>query len=397
MTNFLTTNIVSDIIPNNDKLINRHNKLVDKHNKIINKYINKDAKLINYIGEGYQGKIFNATLNNINVICKIINLVDNNNINNRRTNSKNNNNNNNIEKNNKKSKNILIELSILRMLKNITKINYIIPCLYFRLYDNQLYTFFPIFKGKNLYDMKKYLSKLDDNNYCHLIELIIRYLLRAITIIHSQNIAHQNLDDTNILVNFENAGLFKEDKFDLRLINFGLACGFYNVPPSIDNNLINIEQKYLINSNGNSNDNYNGNKSGKIYKNCLEIPQNFLTNKNMNKSIEMIDNMIKKITKNINNRELLYLAQKYDIWCCGIIIYDLIYCKWSNGYNQSIIDGYENHMSWLNTDKNNYKTNNIKLPNKLNNYINIIKNNILITNNKRWDAKHILDHLNANY
>ena len=136
----LNTDINDD---NSKKLINK-DKIIESYNKIINEHIHKKGKLIQYLGDGYQGKIFKAELQGIPVICKIINLND--------------------EKNKSKKhiKNVTIELGIIRMLTNNTKIKYLIPCLYFRMYENELYTFFPIFNGSKLIDMKSDLIKMDN-------------------------------------------------------------------------------------------------------------------------------------------------------------------------------------------------------------------------------------------
>lgn len=380
---FDTTNIIFS-----SKDDSNHNELLMKYNKIIQENINKEAKLTNYIGKGYHGMIFSSKLKDIDTVCKVIELGK------RGSDTSSDSDTNDSEIN----KNIFIELSILRMLTNMTKIKYIIPCLYFRMYENKLYSFFPVFEGKTLSDIKKHLSKLNDEQYINIIGLVIKHLLLSLSIIHSQNIAHQNLDDMNILINFKPNTIFNEQEFELRLINFGLSCGFYNVPVniSIDDNLMNIEQKYL------SDQDIVDGSNKKIYKNCLEIPKYFLSNKNMNKSVKLIDNLIKKMTKDVNNEELIQLSQKYDIWCCGIIIYDLIYSKWSNGYNQSMLDGYDNHMSWLKkiniNEKNKQNDINDKfLTGKLLKFISVVKKHMLVPVSKRWDSKHLLDHFVANY
>lgn len=366
VNSILNTDINDD---NSKKLINK-DKIIESYNKIINEHIHKKGKLTQYLGDGYQGKIFKAELQGIPVICKIINLDDK-------------------EYESKKNvKNVTIELGIIRMLTNNTKIKYLIPCLYFRMYENELYTFFPIFNGRKLIDMKSDLLKMDNIQFVKIVKLIINHLLHALVIIHSQNIAHQNLDDTNVLVNYNQGGFFNESEFDLRLIDFGMSCGFYNIPES---------QGGIVSDSGDS-DNRDSDLSKLLYKNCLEVPKLFLSNKNMEKSVNSINSLIDNITKTVDNKKLINLAQKYDVWCCGIIIYDLIHCRIEQGINASAKLGYDNHISWLKEfkikDSDNSDGNSILRGLKL--YNNMVIKKMLVPVNKRLSAKDCLDHIMAN-
>ena len=194
--------------PNNYKhKKNNKNQNNNKHNKYHNnKYKKNEYTLKKYLGEGIQGSLYMAyDANNNKYICKKITLEPSQNPN--------------------QLEQLNFELNLLKFLSSnkITK-NYINPCVEHRIVDNQVFTVFPIFDGYSLSHLKKYFHKMTPKNYYTMLFHIIKVILYAMSKIHQNNIAHQNINENSILVSTHK----KVDDIKVKFTDFGLGCGVNN-------------------------------------------------------------------------------------------------------------------------------------------------------------------------
>jgi serine/threonine protein kinase len=240
------------------------NETITTNNIIGN--ISADLEIIKYIGEGINGKLYLAKdkLNNNLYICKKIGLDT---------------------VNNNKSQ-IEFELNILKYLSsNRATKPFINPCVNHKIVDNNIYTIFPIFNGYSLSNLNLYLSKLKPDEYYQIIFFLIKTLLQGLAVIHKSNIAHQNISENAILVSTFNTG----HDITVKYTDFGLGCGNYR------NLALPSEQEQ---------------NQDKYFQSCTGT------------------NIPLKITKDImetlSKSDFLKLAQKYDVFCLGIILLKLL-------------------------------------------------------------------------
>ena len=208
--------------PNNYKhKKNNKNQNNNKHNKYHNnKYKKNEYTLKKYLGEGIQGSLYMAyDANNNKYICKKITLEPSQNPN--------------------QLEQLNFELNLLKFLSSnkITK-NYINPCVEHRIVDNQVFTVFPIFDGYSLSHLKKYFHKMTPKNYYTMLFHIIKVILYAMSKIHQNNIAHQNINENSILVSTHK----KVDDIKVKFTDFGLGCGINNENSYINSMLTTINK-----------------------------------------------------------------------------------------------------------------------------------------------------------
>lgn len=208
--------------PNNYKhKKNNKNQNNNKHNKYHNnKYKKNEYTLKKYLGEGIQGSLYMAyDANNNKYICKKITLEPSQNPN--------------------QLEQLNFELNLLKFLSSnkITK-NYINPCVEHRIVDNQVFTVFPIFDGYSLSHLKKYFHKMTPKNYYTMLFHIIKVILYAMSKIHQNNIAHQNINENSILVSTHK----KVDDIKVKFTDFGLGCGVNNENSYINSMLTTINK-----------------------------------------------------------------------------------------------------------------------------------------------------------
>jgi len=198
---------------------NKHNKYNNnKHHN--NKYKKNEYTLKKYLGEGIQGSLYMAyDANNNKYICKKITLEPSQNPN--------------------QLEQLNFELNLLKFLSSnkITK-NYINPCVEHRIVDNQVFTVFPIFDGYSLSHLKKYFHKMTPKNYYTMLFHIIKVILYAMSKIHQNNIAHQNINENSILVSTHK----KVDDIKVKFTDFGLGCGVNNKNSYINSMLTTINK-----------------------------------------------------------------------------------------------------------------------------------------------------------
>lgn len=317
--------------------------------------VNSNYKIKKYLGKGIGGDIY---LVKDGYICKVVNI-------------------------NKTDKGrVLIELCMLNVLSNNENSKkYINPCIDFGFNKDELYMFFPVFSGYKLNNLTQHLKKLNYKDFIYTVKYLIRNILNAITSIHKKNIAHQNLDSSSIVVSSDNKNM------QIKLVDFGLACGVYNVP---ENDMVDLvkqmgkKQKYNA-----LEDTY--------YQSCLNAPEYFLSTDNKsnldNKQMkDELQKIINKTFKNHNQSEYIKLAQLYDVWCCGKIFYDLIHSRDVNSslQNASDIDGLDNKMSWY-TKFNIFGKRSSN--NDLKNYSQIIEKHMLSPIKERKSARYVLNKL----
>jgi len=203
--------------PNNYKHKNK-NKYNQNNNN--NQYKKNEYTLKKYLGEGIQGSLYMAyDANNNKYICKKITLEPSQNPN--------------------QLEQLNFELNLLKFLSSnkITK-NYINPCVEHRIVDNQVFTVFPIFDGYSLSHLKKYFHKMTPKNYYTMLFHIIKVILYAMSKIHQNNIAHQNINENSILVSTHK----KVDDIKVKFTDFGLGCGINNENSYINSMLTTINK-----------------------------------------------------------------------------------------------------------------------------------------------------------
>ena len=119
--------------------------------------------------------------------------------------------------------------------------------------------------------MKTQLKQLDNISFRFIVKRIIKSILHALTAIHKRNIAHQNLDDTSIIISHSPSITVENNKnpiIKVKLLDFAMGCGNYQISENILNK---------FKSSSNSKDVY--------FQNCLDLPDYFINN-NHNNHIE---------------------------------------------------------------------------------------------------------------
>lgn len=245
---------------------------LDQLNTTIYNNISPNYKLKKYLGTGINNsKIYLATdHNDTRLVCQITTLPK------------------------KHKEQLMLELSILNILsKNRNTAPYINKYIDYNLTQNDnnitAYTIFPLNTGYKLNNFKGELAKLNKETYKYISKAIIKSILQAISAIHKSNIAHQNLDDTSIIVShtpsLEEKIKAHNLKIKIKFVDFALSCGVYN-----------------------SNNNMK-------FKKCL-----MMTNDD---KVELEANT-KNMLKSLSNTEQLNIAQMNDVKDCAIIFSNLL-------------------------------------------------------------------------
>jgi serine/threonine protein kinase len=248
---------------------------IDQINTVLNNNISPEYKIIKYLGQGINGNLYLATDNNKDrFVVKKIHLDRNNNETNRQMN---------------------FELGILNYLSSneVTR-PFVNPCLEHKIFDNQVYTIFPVFDGYSVHYLSKYLTQIHPNQAYKIIFHLIKAMLFGLAKIHQSHIAHQNINEQSILVSTYN----NPKEITVKFTDFGLGCGeqYYGYS-SIGTG---IRDKYIKN-----NDEYFN------FGNCKT---------NNNTPVDISPDLMKKLSKS----EYLAISQKYDILALGIIIVKLL-------------------------------------------------------------------------
>lgn len=171
-------------------------------------------------------------------------------------------------------------LSYLSSNKSVRK--YVNPCLKYHVDKSDIFTIFPMLDAIPLSKLKTHLVELNKKNRIEVIKKLIKNILIAVANIHKLNVAHQNINSSNILISINKA----EDDINVKLTEFGLGCGNYKIP---------IDDQYNI-----KNTNY------KVQK-CRSTPM--ITRTNLNE---------------LRNSKFLESARLQDNWNMGLIFLDLI-------------------------------------------------------------------------
>ena len=233
-----------------------------------------------------------------------------------------------IKLNSKNKQYILKELEILNILsEQIASNQYIIPCIEHIFHNNKAYIFFQntnCYTVADAYPRLNVLMKSNSSLYNQLIKYIIKHILHALSTIHIRNIAHQNLDNSSIILsrNLENL----HDAHDLldiqiKIIDFGLSCGL------LDND----------------------------DKQCLDNPNYFMNSQITNASNTLKSNTY--LTQHNKTYSNLQLAKAFDVWCCGKVLYEILHNNQPK-IKKTINTTLENNNSWYSDFKlNNSLTN----------------------------------------
>ncbi len=312
--------------------------------KKIGKLFKVAYKFTRFVGRGIQGDIYIIKRNDADTeyICKTIENV-----------------------NDTMKSNIETEITMLHNLSsNLNSKSYVIPCIDYVFHDNIAYLIFPLktgYKLKNIYPILDALKKKNERLYNIVVTYLCRQIIKALSVIHQKRIAHQNLDTSSIhvstnikkITNFEDVG-----KLEVRIVDFGLSCSG------------------------------NGRETT-----CLKEPTYFLNNSSNKNTIKRIvaSDKIAKTMKTLKPDAELVMAQRYDIWCCGKILYELIHHD-----NQNIVtyinEELDNDKSWHNDFKIT-KLQNTNLTGKLKQYNEYIELYMLVPILKRKPANYIINKL----
>lgn len=237
-------------------------------------------KIVKYLGRGIHGNLYLAVdSQGRRVICKEI-LLD--------TNPSN---------NTIQTKQLEFELNILKYLSgNTVAREHINPCLDYKIYQDKVYTIFPVFKGYSLGHFHRYMLKLPkQDDYYNITFFLIKSLLHALAKIHDAGIAHQNIKLDSILV----STFIEPHKIKVKFTDFGLGCGCPK-----DSNV-------LIQSNDSRNiipwNHYKFSELSRKIASCKE---------NSNAPIKYM----KEVLAQLKDSDYLKISQKYDVLCIGLII-----------------------------------------------------------------------------
>lgn len=323
--------------PNDYQHKNKKNSNKNNNKNTIHNYYKKNEyTLKQYLGEGIQGSLYVAyDKHNNKYICKKITLDTSQNIN--------------------QLQQLNFELNLLKFLSSnkITK-NYINPCVEYRIVNNQVFTLFPVFNGYSLSHLKKYFQRMNPKTYYTMVFHIIKVILYAMSKIHQNNIAHQNINENSILISTHK----KVDDIKVKFTDFGLGCGVNNKNSYINSMLTTINK-------------------------C-----------NSNTSSSLITQSL--LNQNASTNTYLSLEQKHDITgLCSIFIELLLLFE---NINLDVSKGYTNELkkeikhiitskfvSLLNLDS--------KVKKDVLEYLSIFNNYILCEDKNIKDCQYILDKL----
>lgn len=308
----------------------------------IGKLFKHTYEFTRFIGRGIQGDIYVVKNSSTDYICKTIENIDE-----------------------TTKSHIEHEITMLQNLStNLNSKSYVIPCIDHTFHKNTAYLIFPLktgYKIKNIYPILKSLKERNERLYSTVIMYIFRQIIKAISVIHQKRVAHQNLDTSSIHVstNIKKIKDFSDiGKLEVRLVDFGLSCSG------------------------------NGKESS-----CLKEPTYFLnnsSNKSNTKRI-MAATKIAKTMKTMKPDAELIMAQRYDIWCCGKILYELLHHD-TPDISEYINDKLDNDKAW-HSDFTINKSLNSNISGKLQRYNNFIEKYMLVPILKRKSANYILNKL----
>jgi hypothetical protein len=301
-------NLNSDITIINNILNNNSLQNPKTNTNLLSSQINNNNKykIVKYLGEGIQGSLYLANdSEKKRYICKKITLDTQNNSN--------------------QINQIELELNILKYLSlnKVTK-EYINPCIEHKIIDNNIFTIFPVFDGYSLNHLSKYLMKLDNSSYYKIILHLIKTILHGMAKIHQHKVAHQNINENSILV----STYTNPKEIYINFTDFGLGCGNHNMnKPHNISNLMNIN-KY---EDGEYGEEYNNSNLSKIKFNTCKV-NNF-------SPVKITDNIMSELL----DSDYLFISQKYDLLCLGIIFlklllfFDNINIDFKKGYNNLVM------------------------------------------------------------
>jgi serine/threonine protein kinase len=223
--------------------------------------------------------------------------------------------------------NIEKEITMLQNLSsNLNSKSYVVPCINHIFHENTAYLIFPLktgYKLKNIYPILDELRKHDETLYNEVIMYLFRQIVKALAVIHQKRIAHQNLDASSIHVstNIKKIKTLQDiGKLEVSIVDFGLSCSGNNKQSS-----------------------------------CLKEPTYFLNNSSNRSFTKRIvaATKIAKTLKTLQPDAELVMAQRYDIWCCGKILYESINHGRKNNkkINKYINEALDNDKSWHNDFK----------------------------------------------
>ena len=260
----------------------------------------------------------------------------------------------------------LLEMGILSVLsKDIDTNSYINNCLGHKVVNDNLFTFFPAFTGYKIKNVIPYLKKLPQKDFKDLSGYLMRHILFGLQAIHQQKIAHQNINDCSIVVSMHNNKIMS-----IKFMDFGAGCGVYKTPGSHD---LNVEK-------------------------CLNDLSYFQSIENSNNNLDTLKGKhtsLKKVYKYImdglTNLQDIDMAQSYDIWCCGLLFYDLLHAhSLSNDESACVLDGLDDpSLAWDNSGFTNFRK---PLKNQKG-YANIIQSHMLSPIKERYGAKDVLEEM----
>jgi len=238
-------------------------------------------KIVRYLGRGIHGNLYLAVdSQGRRVICKEI-LLD--------TNPSN---------NNIQTKQLEFELNILKYLSsNTVAREHINPCLDYKIYQDHVYTIFPVFKGYSLGHFQGYMLKLSEqDDYYKITFFLIKSLLHALAKIHDAGIAHQNITPDSILV----STFIEPHKIKVKFTDFGLGCGC----PKDSNGII---QSSNITNTMIPWQHYEFSELSSKISSCKE---------NSNAPVKYM----KEVLAKLKDSDYLNISQKYDVLCIGLIM-----------------------------------------------------------------------------
>lgn len=359
---------INTIEPSSTNVRNSLNINQTKNIKYTNSILPDKYNITKFLGKGLYGNIYLARNNNSitsdkhpELICKLISLPKNN--------------------NKEIKKQILLEITILKHIASDRNSKYIVPSIDYGFTETHIYILFPKFTGYKLKNIYSKLKQLSQSSYNIIVPYIIKQILMGLSIIHKKQIAHQNINDSSIIIDIDIAKNIdlNDNKIIVKFIDFGMACGLY----LDDNASIKLQSKKAKTHDKN-----------KYYvKKCLELSDYFIASgKDTDKTKSNVELNIKKLLKNLKTDDNLQLARLYDIWCCGLVIYNLIYCRNENSnIPPTELDGIQHNLAWHKTFKINYTRNT-----ELKRYETLLQKYMLVPISKRKNAKYCLDEIILN-
>jgi len=300
-------------------------------NSTISPKFKKPYIFMKYIGDGIRGYIYlvQEPATKENFVCKIIPYES------------------------REKARIKQEIATLTKLSNhLNSKVYVVPCIdsIFDDSHNIAFTIFPLISGYKLKNIYPILDRIKANNsklYEAVVLYIYRQLIKALSVIHQKRVAHQNLDSSSIIIsnNLRDISRFEDiSLIEVRLINFGLSC--------------------------------DSRKST-----CLAEPVYFMNNLN-----SAGNRLPSRTLKTLKPDASLVMAQRYDIWCCGKILYELL----NSNLNLDLDLELSNDMAWHDDFTLEDRDDAGAVP-RFQYFTNIIKHYMLVPLIKRKSANYILN------